>query len=206
VKIGFRDSVEVLLEMERTDCLVTNTCYNISQSVKIKRLKVGPEYTVHRVECKQNCEKLVEELKAVSRDVAQVGKSSIWVTSRSCTPCSVISSSEAIVLGSESVSKDRIRYRLLLRSRGVMIKLMRELKDLNLDPVIVELEDAESLSLTQREEEILKYAYANGYFDIERGVSMTEIAEHFGIATSSLSDLLRRALKKSIRGYFVEKE
>ncbi len=58
--------------------------------------------------------------------------------------------------------------------------------------------------MTYREEEILKYALEKGYFDYPKRIKLEEMAEHFGIASSTLSEILRRGQKKILEKYFKE--
>ena len=53
-----------------------------------------------------------------------------------------------------------------------------------------------STLLTQRQNEILNFAYQKGYFNIPRSVSLSEFAEDLSISKSALSETLRRIFKK----------
>lgn len=59
--------------------------------------------------------------------------------------------------------------------------------------------------ITFREEEVLKFAYDKGYFDFPKRIKLEEIAAHFGIAPSTLSEILRRGQKKILEKYFKER-
>uniref|UniRef100_A0A7C3M8W3 Bacterio-opsin activator n=1 Tax=Archaeoglobus fulgidus TaxID=2234 RepID=A0A7C3M8W3_ARCFL len=61
---------------------------------------------------------------------------------------------------------------------------------------------AEKDSITYREEEILKIALEKGYFDFPRRIRLEELAKFFGIAPSTLSEILRRGQKKVLEKYF----
>ena len=53
-----------------------------------------------------------------------------------------------------------------------------------------------STLLTQRQNEILNFAYQKGYFNIPRDVSLSEFAKDLNISKSALSETLRRIFKK----------
>jgi hypothetical protein len=55
--------------------------------------------------------------------------------------------------------------------------------------------------LTAREREIIYEVYAHGFFDQMRKASLTEIAKNLGISTATLSESLRRTLRKIVRGF-----
>jgi predicted DNA binding protein len=56
--------------------------------------------------------------------------------------------------------------------------------------------------ITYREEEILKIALEKGFFDFPKRIKLEELAEIFGIAPSTLSEILRRGQKKVLKEYF----
>jgi len=56
--------------------------------------------------------------------------------------------------------------------------------------------------ITYREEEILKIALEKGYFDFPKRIKLEELAKFFGIAPSTLSEILRRGQKKVLEKYF----
>ncbi len=56
--------------------------------------------------------------------------------------------------------------------------------------------------ITYREEEILRMALDLGYFDFPKRIKLEELAEHVGIAASTLSEILRRGQKKVLEIYF----
>jgi hypothetical protein len=72
-----------------------------------------------------------------------------------------------------------------------------------LNPNILETEFESTEILTEREKEVVNMAFRHGYFDPDRGISMTEIAKIMKVSTPSLSDVLRRATKKIVK-YYIE--
>jgi Predicted DNA binding protein len=59
--------------------------------------------------------------------------------------------------------------------------------------------------MSERELSVLKMCYDLGYFENDRASSLTEIAKVLGVSTSSLSETLRRAMKKTVRDYLTRK-
>ena len=55
--------------------------------------------------------------------------------------------------------------------------------------------------LTDREREILYEVYVHGFFDQMRKSSLTDIAKNLGVSTATLSEGLRRTLRKIVRDY-----
>ena len=48
--------------------------------------------------------------------------------------------------------------------------------------------------LTPAQRELVTYAHTHGYFEIPRGITLAEIADHFNISTQAASNRLRRAV------------
>ncbi|WP_456368739.1 helix-turn-helix domain-containing protein [Geoglobus sp.] len=83
-------------------------------------------------------------------------------------------------------------------------RLMSKLEEYGVDFDILYKGRPSKTGTTYREEEILRYALEKGYFDYPKKIRLEEIAEHFGIASSTLSEILRRGQKKILEKYFKE--
>lgn len=57
--------------------------------------------------------------------------------------------------------------------------------------------------LTERQQEVLKFAVSNGYYDTPRKCTLTELAEEIGLAKSTCSETLHRA-EEVVMKKFVE--
>jgi len=57
-------------------------------------------------------------------------------------------------------------------------------------------------SFTKRQNEIARYAYRKGYFNIPKKISAEEIAEYFDISASAVTKNLRYASKKAMQFFF----
>lgn len=53
-------------------------------------------------------------------------------------------------------------------------------------------------SLTDRQREVLQFAYENGYYEVPRGTSTNEIAEELGVDGSTVAEHLQRAERNLI--------
>jgi len=85
------------------------------------------------------------------------------------------------------------------------VKLIRELESYEVDFEIVYKGTPEKdYEITYREEEVLKIALEKGYFDFPKKIKLEELAAYFGIAPSTLSEILRRGQKKVLERYFKE--
>ncbi len=83
------------------------------------------------------------------------------------------------------------------------ISLMRKLEEYEVEfEIIYKGKPDDKTKVTYREEEILKIALEKGYFDYPKKVKLEELARYFGIAPSTLSEIIRRGQKKILKKYF----
>lgn len=191
--------IEAFIQLTRDDCVVTKEARRIEPDCKIARLKIGEETTTHLVSTNDNADKLYTALQKKAISVSRVGKNSIWVEGKSCSGCHAISESGAITLSSRAVNDNTVIYRVLVKSKGSLEKITKDLKAKGFNPVVTLHEMPKEL--TAREREIIYEVYAHGFFDQMRKASLTEIAKNLGISTATLSESLRRTLRKIVRGF-----
>ena len=86
------------------------------------------------------------------------------------------------------------------------LELLRKLESYDVHfEMIYKGKPSDKTDITYREEEILKIALEKGFFDFPRKIKLEELADFFGIAPSTLSEILRRGQKKILEKYFKEK-
>ncbi|GGM68009.1 hypothetical protein GCM10007108_02570 [Thermogymnomonas acidicola] len=195
--------VEALIEVKRSDCKVTNAVYSVSPGISVKRLRIGSERSLHIVSCRGHMDEVKEEAcKIKGANVWSSGKDLLMVDAPSCSACRAVSGIDAAVTASKSVGQHHIVFRFLFRSNSHMKNVIKILADNGLEPRVVEVQ--KPMDLTEREKEILLEAYRQGYFEPDRRVSMTELARQMNISTPTLSEEMRRIMKKLVRNYIEE--
>ena len=110
-----------------------------------------------------------------------------------------------MVVSTKALKGNKILYRVLLQNPVKLKILEKDLQEAGLNPLILETHLESSEILTEREKEIIKEAYEKGYFDPDRKMSLTEIAKQIDVSPASLSDVLRRGVKKIIKYYLENK-
>lgn len=198
-----KGALEALIEVTRSDCAITNFVSGVNGEVKIERLRIGESKTIHKLESNLDPELVLPGLQKCSNSVIRVGKTGYWAESHSCTACRFFASSNAVVLSSKAIDEKRILYRVLVQNPTKLKILEKDLEEASLNPNILETEFESLEILTEREKEVVNMAFRHGYFDPDRGMSMTEIAKIMKVSTPSLSDVLRRATKKIVK-YYIE--
>ena len=198
-----KGALEALIEVTRSDCPITNFVKTLETEVKVERLRIGETRTLHRLEAQAEPELVLPGLQRTANNVIRVGKNGFWAESHSCSACRFFASSNLVVLSSKAIDDRRILYRILIQNPTKLKILERELEQAGLNPNTLETEFESLDILTEREKEVVNMAFRHGYFDPDRGISMTEIAKMMKVSTPSLSDVLRRATKKIVK-YYIE--
>lgn len=196
-----RGALIALLEISRGNCPVTNLASSIGGVSKVEQLRIGEEKTLHRIETTQDAQEVLPKLQKISHNVMRVGKNGFWIEIPSCSTCSILSSSNVVILSSRNLDSKRILYRIMIQNESRLNVLEKNLESAGLMPRILETEYENHSLLTDREKEVVKVAYGHGYFEPEREISMTEVAHIMNVSTPSLSDVLRRGTKKMIKTY-----
>lgn len=198
-----KGSVIALIKLHRTDCEVTNFINKNFNDTEIKRLKIGENYTLHCILFNNNEDysDKISELRKVFRNFINVGKNKIWAEGPSCSACHFMATSEVEILSNKSIDSDYVLYRILVSNRAKLRELEDKMNNAGLEPEIIDVMYSNDLELTQREKDIIKKLFDYGYFDLDRKKSLTEIAASLGISTTTLSRIMRVALKKIVKTY-----
>lgn len=198
IKLG---QVEPIVEVTRNDCLITQVLNGVN--CHIERLSLGPKVTLHKIHCSSNrIDEVKRILKYLGLKCRKAGVDSLWVQSSSCSSCAFFASPVAHVLGSRSHGNGRIQYRVLLPSIRELKALEQQMKDAGIEYNITGVVPYVHQELTERQREIMRTALEHGYFDDQSRTSLTELAGIIGMSPSSLSEILRRSLKKAAVFYF----
>lgn len=159
---------------------------------------------------KLNAEELKKHLgkfgDVTESDVAIVGPNRLVgaVTSNDCIVCSLILQSQTgYFVGPASTESDcQITYKLFMNGEGIP----NFLQALHTRGIIYKIAEISKMStsraLTSKQEHVLKSALELGYYDYPKRVSTEELSKVVGLAPSTISEILRRAEKRIISGYF----
>ncbi|MHB8372456.1 MAG: helix-turn-helix domain-containing protein [Thermoplasmataceae archaeon] len=193
--------LEITIQVKRTDCLISDATFNLANIKGLSRLKIEAEETLHSVEVEKIDDKTLATLRKVSRKMVQAGTTRLWVYGKSCSACKFMALSDAVVLGTKSIDRNTVRFRLLISSNGNAKKIVHELEESGLEPIIIDGPNEIKTEITDRENQILRLCLDLGYFDNEREASLKDISKLLGISVSSLSETLRRGLRKITEDY-----
>lgn len=130
----------------------------------------------------------------------------VLVKEHSCIVAHLILNSGSILINAK-VQDGNIFWSVICDDDS-FIRLMSELESSGTDFEILykgSPESGEKSRVTYREEELLRIALEKGYFDFPKRIKLEALASNFGIAPSTLSEILRRGQKKVLEKYFGKK-
>jgi len=170
---------------------------NITHFVEITSEKVTAEHL------RKDLGKLAD---VKGSDLASVGLNRLvgTVTSNDCLVCFLIMQSQSGYFVGPAVTESdcQITYRLFMSGEGIP----NFLQSLHENGVIYKIGEIAKMSptraLTPKQERVMKSALELGYYDYPKRISTEELSKAVGISPSTASEILRRAERRIITGYF----
>ncbi|MCL4315033.1 MAG: helix-turn-helix domain-containing protein [Candidatus Thermoplasmatota archaeon] len=186
------------------DCPIMPRLAAMNISFEITRLSPGVEGTDHLVTFATFRREIDEELSKQSMMVKRFDGYSFWMKTTSCRICRAMSSISAIPTNVRAVSGGRLVYRILMPGPRASTVLRRHLDESGCDYSYSDQDEKLLRQLTPRQKQIFLTAYNAGYFDIDRRISMTDLAKNLHISTKTLQEMLRRSILKVVSQYIKE--
>lgn len=122
---------------------------------------------------------------------------SIVVDVLRCKPCEVLTKSKSFMVFPVDIRAGRMNWIVIADSNETLGGVRHDLEELGCD---VELERVLALRgskvMTERQEEVIRKAFASGYFDYPRKTNSEKLASSLGVSVSTLSEVLRAAQRR----------
>lgn len=205
--------IEVILDMDMPESCAVKCFEKLPAKVKILDSKPYEKEGVKSLfEIRSNAclDSVINEIRKnpaiYEKDIDKTSNGAVKATFavKQCFPARSIIEA-GFFITSAAVKKDRMEWRLIGKREALKV-LSRRLEDQGFDFKIKKVGRVDSdVILTPKEEEIVKEAFARGYFDTPKKVGVRGLAKDFGISISTLSEILRKGQKKILVSYF-EKE
>lgn len=196
---------EVTILIEDHPCEVMGVISSSGLKATVENVKLGDNTTDHIVLFEKEVQKddLIK-LKSHGTKVLKINDRKVWVRTNGCSVCKILYSSN-VVVEKVKVTKERtLLYTLLVPNMIAFKEFLANLTSQKIKFTVLSTYEISSNELTDRQMEILKLAYKMGYFDVDRRVTLTELAKQLGISTPTLEEIMRRALRKVVK-YYLDK-
>ena len=139
---------------------------------------------------------------------ARVDKSgsitSAWFNTNGCDICNTIFVNSSFLISARHVKGFKIVYSFVAPNSDAFKKISSSLEAKGIKFKVLEAGKFKprSKALTEKQERVLWLALKMGFFEYPRKVTMLELAKRLGIGLSSLSEILRRGLRRLLEDHF----
>ncbi|BAB66671.1 MULTISPECIES: helix-turn-helix domain-containing protein [Sulfurisphaera] len=196
---------EVTLLIEDHPCEVMKLISTMGLKASVENVKLGDNVTDHIVlfDNKVKNEDVLK-LKSGNSKVLRLSDNRIWVRTNGCSVCKVLYTSDVVVEKIKVVKERTLLYTLLIPNTSSLKEFLSKLTSQGVKVTVISTNEITGNELTERQMEILKLAYRLGYFDDDRGITLTELANRLNVSAPTLEEILRRALRKVVK-YYLDK-
>jgi predicted DNA binding protein len=202
----WRKPHHVVLEVENKQCTIMKRLAPLG----LKHLKVtdirssSPKSVKHLIELDpaevNQIKSLPTDLKALLRQ----DKSSIWLESEGCGVCNTILSCDAFLVSGKSIEDYTIMYNFMVPSFEAFQRIVSTMQSAGLKVKVLKMGKFEPKLgvLTEKQERIFWLALKGGFFEYPRKIDTVELAAKLGISPSTLSEIIRRGMRRLLESHF----
>lgn len=132
------------------------------------------------------------------------GKTIAWIESEGCDVCNTIISHGSFLITGKNIQNSTFIYNFIVPNFDAYTGIITALERCGLKPKILRITKFKPKGkiLTENQEKVLWLAYKMGFFDYPRKINTIKLAKRLGISPSTLSEIIRRGLRRMLRSYF----
>jgi predicted DNA binding protein len=121
-----------------------------------------------------------------------------------CAACLALKQSECFMVSSKSAVGGWLEWTVAAQNNSAIHDLIDRLMRNKCDVQLTRISNFSGGSnLTQRQDEILQYAYSNGYYEYPRRIRLRDLSLIFEVSPSTMSEILRAGHRRIFSEYFV---
>lgn len=192
---------EIRVDQEK-DCVLTELTHEFGKGLNIDI----EELHNHSVTFVMYDEELIDEYHAYLADVASVERAErlddehLLVTKKSCGAYSAVCKNHGVLRRPTRITRTQRIYTVLFFERSTLKDIIADFRDVGSVVLakLTEFDETDS-ALTDRQTEVLKHAFNNGYFDWPREAKSETLANDLDITHGTFLEHLRKAERKLIR-------
>jgi predicted DNA binding protein len=120
-----------------------------------------------------------------------------------CAACIALKQSDCFMVSSRSRSGGWLEWAVAAENNSMVHDLVYLLEKNKCEVQLTRISGSSGASgLTLRQEEILQFAYSNGYYEYPRRISLRDLSRIFDISPSTMSEILRAGQRRIFSEYF----
>lgn len=121
-----------------------------------------------------------------------------------CAACMALKQSDCFMVSSRSTGGGWLEWTVAAENNDAIHDLIDRLKRNRCDVHLTQISNfSGGSSLTQRQDEILQFAYSNGYYEYPRRIHLRDLSVTFEISPSTMSEILRAGQRRIFSEYFI---
>jgi predicted DNA binding protein len=125
------------------------------------------------------------------------------VVIKKCAACMALKRSGCFMFSSKSRPDGWLEWAVAAESNGTAYDLIDLLKRYGCEVQLSRISASSgSIGLTQRQEDIMRFAYSSGYYEYPRRIKLRELSQIFDISPSTMSEILRAGQRRVFSEYF----
>ena len=127
------------------------------------------------------------------------------VVTNQCVACKSLKGSKCFLTSAVSESEGWVEWNLISGGGKALRELMDDLTNNGCEVELVRTRRLTNKQvLTSRQGQVIKIAYARGYYEFPKKVTLEDLAKDLRIAVSTIGEILQRAERKVIGDYLNE--
>ncbi len=120
-----------------------------------------------------------------------------------CAACIALKQSDCFMVSSRSRSGGWLEWAVAAENNSMVHDLVYLLEKNKCEVQLTRISGSSGASgLTLRQEEILQFAYSNGYYEYPRRIILRDLSRIFDISPSTMSEILRAGQRRIFSEYF----
>ena len=202
--IPCRVSIEILNEQCRMLKIFRNAGLHQFRVVDIRRIPRGVTMHLVRIPA-EDLIKIPRQINARMRNNIKAGGEAIaWFETKGCDVCNTIVSRGAFLITAWNTEGNKIIYTFITPNVETAQDIISTLETLNFELKILGMERYKKRTrvLTERQEMALWLALKAGFFDYPKKMDMSELSRKLKISPSTLSEIMRRGIRRLLEYYF----
>ena len=205
----WRKPYHVIIEVQNKQCRMLKKLATVGlRNLKVVDIRSSSKGAVkHLIELgRDEVQKLPEDFKAAAKKRKAEAKAPVWFESEGCEVCNTILAGDAFLVSGKSMEKDTIMYSFMVPTFEAYTRIVSALEKTGHMVNVRRMGGFEPKTdiLTEKQERIFWLALKGGFFDYPRKIDTLELAAKLGIRPSTLSEIVRRGMRRLLEHYFQE--
>ena len=204
------EPIHVVIELENSRCRVLRMLKKLGiEEFKLLDIRGNMKgSTSHFIRIDTAGVKKLVNSKVIDGEKKKVlkGEFGVWIEGEGCGACKTILSEGAFLISGANSKGKYFIYKFIAPNYGVFQKILKSLENMGFKPKVLQVTKYRSRGkvLTEKQEVTLWIALRSGFFDYPRKIKVEDLAKRLNMSSSTLSEILRRGMRRLLEDYFKE--